>query len=330
MDGILRYAQSAEFAPGDALDPEALARLTAPQDATHPSNLIADPGFEEPEGAWLEYGKPYAVDDAVFRSGKRSLKLAITPEDLKREPAYLAGAQAKPVRFRTTPRAVKLSAWHKTQNLGDTGEREFLIFVYITYKTGGQYTLRLPLKSGTHDWEYAEVLWKPERDITGATLRIGLTRHAGTAWIDDVYLGEAPADDAADAARAEIDWRREPLILEFGAEGVFRIGGGSWKRGAQARVAAEGITAVQFKESAEADMVKTYEVGIDTTPPVILVNAKPVLEQEGGVYYASPDTRIALEKRATRFQVWHRWTYPWTAANTCATANRSNSARVSM
>jgi hypothetical protein len=139
-----------------------------------------------------------------------------------------------------------LSAWHKTDAItGDKG-RDFLLFVYITHTNGNRHTLRLPLEPGTHDWQLAKTVWKPEGDIASATLYIGLARKTGTAWVDDVYLGPATPNDVKSARPRAQTADRQPGH-------------------------------------------------VDTVPPVIILTTKPAIEQEGGLYFAVPDTLFSFE-----------------------------------
>lgn len=244
----------------------------------------------------MPYGADYAIDDAVAHGGNRSLKLTITPANVAQKPDYWTGAQAQTVRFtRESPYAIRLSAWHKTDGLAEGKGRDFLIFVYINYKGGGRHTLRMPFDPGTHDWQYAETTWKPTKPVASATLYIGLAHKTGTAWIDDVYFGGAPATAPRAEAAPEAAWRREPVTLTFEAEGLYRVDDGDWTPGAQVRIAREGVTTVAFKKAKDDESPVVHEVCIDAAPPVIALNSTPAMAQEGGEYYATTDAQFAFE-----------------------------------
>ena len=299
MDAMLRYVASDRFRPTDEIPLDVLTRLNTPPAPGEADNLIAEPGFERPakvKKAWLPYGADYAIDSVAAHTGSSSLRLTIAPEDRKNDPGYYTGARAETVRFTESASMVKVSAWHKTQDLSEGGERDFLIFIYISYVGGGRYTLRMPFESGTHDWQHVEKIWKPEKPIANATLYIGMIRKTGTAWIDDVYFGPAPAEDIA-PAEPGVTWHNEPVTVDFKAGGWFRVNDGEWQSGSEARVTQEGVNIVAFKKQQDDEAAETSEIRIDLTPPVITLVTEPPIEQEGGLYFATQDTAFAFEAK---------------------------------
>ncbi|MCP4640103.1 MAG: prolyl oligopeptidase family serine peptidase [bacterium] len=303
MDGILAYVTGDVFAPASDLSPAVLERLIAPPEAAVATNLVAVPGFETPTlipDAWQTYGTPYEIDEGAAHTGSASLKIAIAPDHAAANPNGHTGAMAKAIQFTHPPKEIRLSAWHKTDALtGDKG-RDFLLFAYVRYANGKQHTLRLFLEPGTHDWELAETTWKPEGDVTQATLYIGLARRTGTAWIDDVYFGAAPANEKGGQSTPEESlhkWHSEPVKVDFGQKSSYRVNGGPWQTGTHVDVTQEGLTSVDFKAASSGDAYETKTVRIDTAPPVIVLTTEPILEQEGGVYFAGTDTVFTFEGR---------------------------------
>jgi len=298
MDGILRYTLSDRFKPSSTLSPTVLTRLTLPVDPADPRNLVAAPSFErqsEVRRCWLKYGTDYEIDATTAHSGHKSLKIGISPDAIKNNPCVYVGARAKAIRFKRSPRVLKVSAWHKTQGLTGAKGNSFLIFIYLTYKEGGRHTLRLHFNPSTHDWQLAETTWKPAKPVAAATLYIGLAHQSGTAWIDDVYFGEAPTGPAPTPARTGPVWHREPVTIDFKTAGWFRVNDGKWTSGQRVRVTQEGVTRVAFKAKQDDPAPKTREVRIDVTPPVIALSTRPAMSQEGGVYFATPETDFAFE-----------------------------------
>lgn len=88
-------------------------------------------------------------------------------------------------------------------------------------------------------------------------------------------------------------WSKERVTVTFGGAGWLRVNGGKWFEGSSATVSEQGIYVVEFKKTESAAPV-SKRVGVDWTPPVIALDAEPRLDQEGGVYYARPDSAIAL------------------------------------
>ena len=302
MDGVLRYVTSDAFAPADTMPVEAIERLLALQEGPADAhNMAAAPSFEraiEISEAWLPYGGDYAIDTTTAHTGQASLKLTITPEQRAQKADYYTGAQAKTIHFKRPPKRIRLSAWHKTETLTGEKNRDFLLFVYITYREGGRYTLRLPLEPGTHDWQFAETTWQPEKDVASAVLYVGMMRRTGTAWIDDVYFGEAPGQAVPQPAAPDVEWRCEPATLRSPwPDGWVRVNDGEWKRGGEIQVSQEGASRIVFKEKEDTPQEQQmgFAVHIDLTPPTLQFGADPAIEQEGGVYYAHANTAFTLD-----------------------------------
>ncbi len=298
MDGLLRYVQGDAFRPASELSLSVLRRMTRPADPADPRYLVAAPGFERPSDvrkSWLKYGADYEIDEGVAHTGRKSLKIAIPPDVLKANPRYYTGAQAKPIRFKRSPRLLKVSAWHKTKGLTGAKGNSFLIFIYLRYQGGGRHTLRLHFDPTDHDWQCAETTWRPTKPLASATLYIGLAHQSGTAWIDDVYFGESPVAAPSTSTAPVAPWHRQPVAVDFGVDGWLRINDGKWTPGRRVRVAQEGVSKVAFRRTQDGPTAETREVRIDLTPPVVVLSTKPSMAQEGGVYFATPETEFALE-----------------------------------
>ena len=303
MDGLLRYMTSVQFHPSDRLDPEALTALTAPPLPRDPKNLFPCPDFEKPNEVRSNLGRSVGrceVDSTTAHTGKKSLKLL--PNDFVDACAHIS--------FKKTPPLIKLSAWHKTQDLEGKKGTDFDIYVYVTYKDGHRDRLALLLETGTHDWQYAETIWRPKKEIARADFHIGYSRpKKGTAWIDDIYFGEALETGAVSLPRGgeapgEPIWHNKAVTLNFKSEVHFRVNDGEWGRGLKVTVADEGINKVYVKKSRTAEKAEVQEVRIDLTEPVIKLApyrsgtglaGKPPLNQLGGVYYAPPETTFSIE-----------------------------------
>ncbi|MBX7256345.1 MAG: prolyl oligopeptidase family serine peptidase [Candidatus Hydrogenedentes bacterium] len=91
-------------------------------------------------------------------------------------------------------------------------------------------------------------------------------------------------------------WSRERTAVTFDGAGWLRVNGGKWFEGDSATVSEQGVFVVEFKKTERAEPV-SKRIGVDWTPPVITLNAEPRLDQEGGVYYARPNTALTLIAR---------------------------------
>ncbi len=300
MDGILAYVTGGHFDPKSEIPTQAFARLTAPLPPREPGNLAdAAPSFEyrsNVKQAWAVYGQPYEIDSTTAHSGQQSLNIALTPQQLKDDPGVHTGARLGTISFRSTPPVLRLSAWHKTQDVtGDTPSRNFLIFIYITYRNGTRHTLRLYFDPGTHDWQHAEKLWQPEGEIASALLYIGIAHSSGTAWIDDIYFGPAPEPVHVTTQPEASTWQRQPVTIDFDGDRWFSINGGDWTSAASVRIAQEGLTKIAVRKRKADEGSEIREVRIDATPPVINLDTQPLIDQQGGIYSATEGTAFMLE-----------------------------------
>jgi hypothetical protein len=103
----------------------------------------------------------------------------------------------------------------------------------------------------------------------------------------------APTDKAADAR----EWHNKAVTIEFGAKVFYRVDGGAWQEGLRASIDGVGIHRIATKPTAGAAHAQSREIGIDLTPPSVVLRARPGLGQEAGVYSAGPDTLFTIEAK---------------------------------
>lgn len=90
-------------------------------------------------------------------------------------------------------------------------------------------------------------------------------------------------------------WHREAVTLEFPSPVWIRINDGAWLRSSKARIAEEGVNKVAIRKTEEGRDVDQREVRIDITPPVITLITEPLIDQQGGLYFATPETVFTLK-----------------------------------
>jgi hypothetical protein len=134
------------------------------------TNLLADPGFENPPGAWVveEGGE---ITDTGARSGARALRM--TGASTR---AWTSAPGLKPGQF------YRVDIWARTQGLPAASEG------YVILYLDGHGSTRANLDD--HDWEPV-TLWFQAKD--DKPFRIYLIRSAvegGEIWFDDLSLRE--------------------------------------------------------------------------------------------------------------------------------------------
>lgn len=91
------------------------------------------------------------------------------------------------------PNALIARASSKAEGVTGTQDVDYSLYVDLTYADGDHlWSQAAPFDVGTHDWQTREVRIEPAKPVQSATVHLLLRReHAGTAWFDDVFLGEA-------------------------------------------------------------------------------------------------------------------------------------------
>jgi len=140
--------------------------------------------------SWAPYGDGFERDTAVFRSGSQSAKMSNKTVGEKRglfQTVAVGQKQARPIVVR---------GWSKAENV--TGERDsgYSIYLDLRYDDGTHlWGQTAQFNCGTHDWEQAEYVIRPEKPVLSATVHILFRHtHTGTVWFDDLFVGEEGSD----------------------------------------------------------------------------------------------------------------------------------------
>lgn len=297
LDGLLRYAASPAFAPSVALNVEALRYDIVGPKAAAPNNLLPAADFEnrlDVLASWQTYGAGFELDRDIAHTGKGSMRIRITPEELAREPRRYVGAVAPTIELNQTPAEVRFLAWYKTDAVSGTVGRDFLFSIELGLADGQSRRVRVPMQTGTADWRQIEHTWRPDAEIRTMKLHVGMANKTGTAWIDEVFLGPAKRAEVILAAATEVNWSREPVTLQLARGASHRIDGGPWTAASKVTISQEGTTRVAIRTAAGPTTEEVQWVRIDATPPTIELSARPPLDQAGGEYIATRSTTFQL------------------------------------
>jgi Glycosyl hydrolases family 2, sugar binding domain/Glycosyl hydrolases family 2 len=198
LDGILEYVTSEKFHPAVAMEltPEILADYRTEPPPKEPNNHIPDSTFDRPSdfiSTWQPFGDGLALDQEIYHRGRGSFRVQISPEQFKKNPDASVGASTTLSGF-GNPQPLRLSAWCKTENVSAKKTSDFLIYAWLNYADGTRETIKLPLPSGTHEWQLVEANCNPTKELNtdqAPMLFISMSRASGTAWLDDLYFGPA-------------------------------------------------------------------------------------------------------------------------------------------
>ena len=200
LDGMIEYITSDSFQPALAMDltPALLADYVADPPAKDPNNHIPEPTFDRRSdflSVWQRYGEGCALDSHVAHRGRGSLRLQLSPEQLKKKPDALVGASTIVNGF-DRPQPLRLSAWCRTENVSERKNSEFLIYAFLNYADGTRETIRLPMPIGTHDWHLIQTTCNPAKELNpdqAPTLMVSMSGKSGIGWVDDLYFGPTEA-----------------------------------------------------------------------------------------------------------------------------------------
>ena len=91
----------------------------------------------------------------------------------------------------TKPTPILASGWSKAENATGDPDGNYSVYLDIQFADGTPlYGQIAPFSGGTHDWEYGQVIVKPEKPIKSLTFNVIFRYRTGTVWFDDVSLKE--------------------------------------------------------------------------------------------------------------------------------------------
>lgn len=163
------------------------------------ANRLRDPGFET--GArnraenWVDWLGGYQVDAKVSHSGRQGIRLTA---DSDQKPV---GATQRIDLDQTVPTPVVVRGWSKADKASGAEDAGYSLYVDCYYKSGDAlYGQIAPFVSGTHDWQFSQVVIEPTQPIQTIDVYCMLRGFKGTVWFDDLYVAE-DTTRGADLAR---------------------------------------------------------------------------------------------------------------------------------
>eukprot|EP01111_Echinosteliopsis_oligospora_P014281 TRINITY_DN534_c1_g1_i1.p1 TRINITY_DN534_c1_g1~~TRINITY_DN534_c1_g1_i1.p1 ORF type:complete len:883 (-),score=277.91 TRINITY_DN534_c1_g1_i1:39-2687(-) len=166
-----------------------LVSLTFSSSHAHPEerNMIFNPSFEIKDGArasgW-NGGSDYVIDWDVKRSGLFSIRTH-SVSSLGSD-----GAFQVVILNQQEPSEIMIGAWSKADSVKRYGSSDnYGIRAHIKFNDGSwRRDLVLSFHSGSHDWQYEEIEYTPNKPIHEVWVHILFSQHSGYAWFDDLSL----------------------------------------------------------------------------------------------------------------------------------------------
>jgi hypothetical protein len=155
------------------------------------TNTVLNPDMETtssspPLANWKAYGPGYTATTGTAHSGTNSMQCSTT------NATDAHGAYQTIVLNQTTPQILKLSGWSKAQGVTSSSDKDYSIYLDITYTNGTYlYGQTVNFSVGTHDWEYKEAQIIPAMPIKQINCYLLFRNsHTGTVWFDDITVAQ--------------------------------------------------------------------------------------------------------------------------------------------
>ncbi len=223
-------------------------------------NELVNPGFETGGGgaaaSWFSWGGGYAVDTATSRTGSRSVACELTG-------SVECGIYQYVELNRTDTKPLKIGGWSKADGVEGTASTDYSLWVDLTYSDNTHlYGEAQAFQTGTHSWEYVEMVIDPEKPVKSLTIYGLLRDKAGKVWFDDFTVEEFPAGLLGNNGFETV------AASEFG-------GWGAWQNGysvasGEGRGGSQAVKAVNASGSGQYGVYQTAVLNRTVTRPLLL------------------------------------------------------------
>ncbi|HQK93030.1 MAG TPA: DUF4962 domain-containing protein [Armatimonadota bacterium] len=194
-----------------------ITALALPSASPSPSNLVANPGFEEieagrPRGWHTEnwkLGTEFAVDGTVAHSGTHSVRVGCGTAAMKgvwRQIVPVAG-----------PRHLRFTAWYRTETATAARMRGAVVRLILFRDADTWQELSLPMAWGPprEDWaELATTVYLPAEG-TAVGIELFNLEAPGIVWWDDVVLRDATEAEVRQAEAQRLEAPPSPYTVRY-------------------------------------------------------------------------------------------------------------------
>jgi len=147
--------------------------------------IYGHPGEAIDDRVWSGYGTGYTLDRQQAHGGTLSMRCSNSTDH---------GAQGggQVVHFnQETARPLVVGGWARLEGVSGPVSYRCSVYLDLTLKDGQSWPMKIaafdPAKPG---WQYAEGVYMPPAPIASARAYVFLREAKGTAWFDDLYVGE--------------------------------------------------------------------------------------------------------------------------------------------
>jgi hypothetical protein len=168
-----------------------IGHVTVSIESGDTGNLLMNYSFEidnNDDGTpdfWRGYSKgfDYDISGMHARSGSRSVHV------LNDSLSDFRGVYVRVDLKQDSARALEISGWSKCIDVSGNPDNDYALYVDSRYMDGTSlYGQCARFATGTHDWEYASFVIRPEKPIDYCSVYVLFRRHTGEAWFDQLAL----------------------------------------------------------------------------------------------------------------------------------------------
>lgn len=198
------------------LAPVAAAYCFQPQ-SNITRGIYCSPGAALSTSAWMPFRSPGQFVTDEKRAGLASLRC----DNGGGAAGTGCGMGQKLQIGQTEARPLKIAGWSKALDVAGDKGWQYSLYADLTYTDGTPWAMQIAAFSpGTHDWEYAETVIKPQKPVASATLWAFIREKSGTVWFDDLFFGEVEGPNLLKNAGFEPEDRvdtaaRDALVSQY-------------------------------------------------------------------------------------------------------------------
>ena len=171
-----------------AFGPGALA-APLPPEGELVRGIYAHPGRAIDNRIWAGYGSGYEVDRDETHDGEASVRCTAASV------TEAQGASQRVTFDQDEARALIVAGWAKLEGVSGPADYHCSVYLDLQLKNGESWPMKIaafdPAKEG---WQYSEETYEPPAPIASASVYAFLREREGTAWFDDIYVGQLLAD----------------------------------------------------------------------------------------------------------------------------------------
>jgi len=157
--------------------------------------IYCNPGPAIDNRVWATYGKGYTLDREEKHSGEASIRCTVADASQAYGATEAQGASQRVTLNQDKARPLIVAGWAKLEGVTGAPSYHCSVYLDLQLKNGESWPMKIaafdPAKEG---WQYAEQTYEPPAPIANAAVYAFLRELAGTAWFDDIYVGQLMDD----------------------------------------------------------------------------------------------------------------------------------------